>query len=197
MVTSSTNQPLNKIEKLLASSQNVFTTQDLAVIWGVTNAVSLHANIQYYVGLGKIKRIHKGIYVVREYTSFEFAQKIVTPSYISFYSALVAHGIVFQLYTSIHSASLISKKINISQEKFVYHKLKEQVFSDSIGIENMSTYLIAGPERAICDSLYLYSGLAFDNLRMIDFDVLRKISKIYHNQRLEQKIESIIRLEKL
>lgn len=186
---------MTKIEKLLKSTLNVFTVQDLATIWQMDDKKKLWNNIRYYLRVGKLIRVHRGVYVKGEYTSFEVAQKLVTPSYISFYTALARHGVIFQLYTSIHCMALISKNLSTERGKFIYHKLKEKVFFDSSGIEDMGNYHMAGPERAICDSLYLVPGLGFDSLEKIDFSFLRKISKIYHNQRLEAEVKKIITLE--
>jgi predicted transcriptional regulator of viral defense system len=183
---------MTKIEKLLNSSQNVFTTQDLSVIWRVSDKNLLYNNIRYYLRTGKLNRVYKGIYSIRDYSSFEVAQKLTTPSYISFYSALAFHGVIFQLYTSIHSMALNSKKFLLNDKNYVYHKLKAATFFDSLGIDDKGTYYIASPERAVCDSLYLVSDIAFDNLKMIDFEKLKKISKIYDNKRLELEVEKII-----
>ncbi|PJC43671.1 MAG: hypothetical protein CO039_02865 [Candidatus Pacebacteria bacterium CG_4_9_14_0_2_um_filter_34_50] len=196
-----TNTTLKKIEQLLVSSQTVFTVQDLATLWNVSNKISLYSNIRYYLEIGRLKKIHKGIYVVGELeniNSFEVAQKLIIPSYISYYTALATHGIIFQLYSSIHSMASQSKQLTIfsKNEKFVYHKLKEKVFYNMLGIEDRKKYLIAGPERAICDSLYFAPGLAFDSLKMINFDLLKKVSKIYDNKRLEAEVERIIFLER-
>lgn len=187
---------VSKIEKLLASSQNVFTTQDLAVIWEMIDPVLLYARIQYYVQQGKLQRLHKGVYGVRGHEPEELAQKVVTPSYISLQSALAAHGIVFQYYQGVRSMALVSKVVWVGGMKLVFHKLKEAVFYNSLGLENRGNYLMAGPERAVADSLYLFSGLAFDNLQGLNFDLLEELSHIYHNRRLEKEIISLIQKEK-
>jgi predicted transcriptional regulator of viral defense system len=199
MMTNQINtHSLKKIEQLLASPQTIFTVQDLGVLWQVTDKTALYSNIQYYLRVGKLKRVHKGIYAlsVKEYNSFELAQKLIRPSYISFYTALEVHGITFQVYSAIHSVALKSKQLTVNQEKFIYHQLKEKVFYDSLGIEDKTTYLIAGPERAICDSLYLSPGLSFDSLDDINLVFLSQVSKIYNNQRLEEEVATIIKLEK-
>lgn len=188
---------LKKIEQLLVSPFSVFSVQDLSTIWKVKDKSTLYSNIQYYLRIGKLLRVHKGIYALatKENNSLELAQKILKPSYISSYTALAVHGIVFQLYSSIYSMALKSKQLEVNNETFVYHQLKEKVFYDSSGIEDKVTYLIAGPERAICDSLYLCPGLSFDSFNGVDFNYLREVSKIYHNKRLEKEVENIISLE--
>ncbi|PIR58711.1 MAG: hypothetical protein COU69_04080 [Candidatus Pacebacteria bacterium CG10_big_fil_rev_8_21_14_0_10_56_10] len=190
-------RPVKKIETLITSGLSLFTTQDLATIWGISDETTLYSNIQYYVRTERLHRVHKGIYAINSYTSFELAQKILTPSYISFYSALAAHGLIFQLYEGVHSMALVSKKKTIENETYVYHQLKEEIFINAKGIEDHrnedhQSYSMAGPERAICDSLYLAPGLAFDSLSGINLELLREISTIYHNQRLESEIQSLL-----
>lgn len=186
---------MTKIEKLLLSPQNIFTVQDLALLWEIADQKKLWSIIRYYLRIKRLLRIHKGLYSIRPYTSFEVAQKLITPSYVSFYSALSACGIIFQHYEMVYSMALISKEITIKSETYKYHQLKQQVFFDPLGIEDKNTYKIAGPERAMCDSLYLVPGLAFDNLRGVNVDLLSTIAQIYDNARLEKEVAKIIHVE--
>ncbi len=191
---------MTKIEKLLIHSNNVYTTQDLAVIWEISDKTKLWNIIRHYLRVNKLTRIHKGIYAltpttsVKPYTSFELGQKLITPSYISFYTALAKHGIISQYYENIHLAALISKSLQIDNQTFVYHKIKNSVFYDPTGIKDQTTYQIADPERAICDSLYLFPNLAFDNLDSIDTQKLSQIATIYHNKRLIQSVKKLIKI---
>ena len=52
---------------------------------------------------------------------------------------------------------------------------------------------MAGPERAICDSLYLFPNLAFDNLNSVNTQKLSQIATIYHNKRLIQSVKKLIK----
>lgn len=183
---------VGKIEQLLSSSQNIFTTQDLAVIWDISDKQALYASIQYYLQSQRLQRIHKGVYALRDFNSFELAAKLISPSYISLYSALSHHGLIFQFYQTLHSMSVLSKEIQVDEDKFVYHQLKDQVFYDSLGIVNKENYQLASPERAVCDTLYLFSEFSFDDLSKLDFSLLEKVSKIYHNQRLEKEVQTLI-----
>jgi len=190
---------MTKIEKLLIHPNNIFTSQDLAVIWNITNKTKLWGVIRHYLRTQKLTRIHKGVYAksatasVKPHTSFELGQKLITPSYISFYSALASHGIIFQFHESVHSAALVSKIIKVNRKNFVYHKIKDSVFYNSTGIEDKITYKIASPERAVCDSLYLFPNLAFDNLDSVNPEKLLQTSATYHNQRLIQSIKKLIK----
>lgn len=186
---------MTKIEKLLLSGQNIFTVQDLATLWQISDKVQLWNTIRYYLRSNKLNRIHKGLYAVRNYDSYEVAYKLVIPSYISFYTALGFHGITFQSYETTHSMSLISKKIKIKSRDFNFHRIKEEIFFDPTGIDEVKSdngfvkYKIADKERAICDSLYLLPNLAFDNLSGVNFDKLLSTAKIYKNKKLEKTVE--------
>lgn len=187
---------MTKYEILFKSGQRVFNTQDLFALWKIKDKTALYSIIQYYVRTGKLKKIYKGTYALGEYTSEEFGQKIVVLSYVSFYTALAAHGIIFQFYDEYHFMATISKKISTLENIFVYHKLNEEIFFDSRGIEDLGTYQMASPERAICDSLYLVPGLAFDSLNGVDLDELLDLATIYNNVRLLKEIRDIVTIER-
>ncbi len=183
---------MTKIEKLLVLPQKIFSVQDLSVIWEIKDQVQLWNQIRYYLRTKKLIRLHKGVYSVGKYDEYELAQKLIVPSYISVYTALARHGIIFQYYQTIHSMALISKNIHVDNQGYTYHKLKDDIFYDSTGIEKTETYQLAGPERAICDTLYLYPHLGFDNLRGIDPEKLHQVALIYKNQRLIKEIDKYI-----
>jgi hypothetical protein len=49
-----------------------------------------------------------------------------------------------------------------------------------IGIINYKNkYMIATTERAVCDMVYLYKDIIFDNIRPLEKQKLEEISKIY------------------
>ena len=68
---------MDKIEKLLVLNKNVFSTQDLSIIWGISVKKKLWEIIKYYVRKNKLYRIYRGIYSLdKKYSQFELAQKI-------------------------------------------------------------------------------------------------------------------------
>lgn len=187
-------QKLKKIEMLIASKQSVFTAQDLRIAWQISDKRKLFEVIKYYLRSKRLQSIYKGLYVlpeVRMPTPNEIAQKLVPFSYISLSTALAFHGINFQYDSAIHSVSLASRQYAINGQIYVYHKIKDAVFFDQTGQENMVTHKMASPERAVCDTLYFFADWSFDNLDKIDKDKLLKLSAIYHNKKLEQRIEKL------
>lgn len=183
-----------RIEILHKSGKNVFTLDDVAILWRVEDRRKLIESVKSYVRRKRIFSPHRGIYILdKAYNPFELAQKVISPSYISLYTALALHGVIFQHYSEIHCFAPYSKIIEIGGQKYVYHKMNLQILLNPEGIIQKNNYWIASPERAVCDSLYLNKSFAFDNILNLKVRKLVKISKIYRNQRLVRNIQSLIK----
>jgi len=179
---------------LQKSKHNIFTTDDLMVWLEVANRRDIIESAKDYVRRCRLFSVRKGIYsLTAEYDVNELAQKLISPSYISYYTALAIHGIIFQKYSEIHCFSPYSKTYTVNNQKFIYHKMNQEILHVQDGIINLENYTIATPERAICDSLNLNKTIAFDNLRNVNSEKLESISKIYNNKRLEADVKKIIK----
>ena len=54
---------MNKIQRLIATGQKIFRTQDLARIWGIHNVKTLHTTVsRYSVNSSPLYPIQKGLY---------------------------------------------------------------------------------------------------------------------------------------
>jgi predicted transcriptional regulator of viral defense system len=185
---------MDKIEKLLLSGRKIFNTQDLSIIWNVSEKRKLLEVIKYYVRVGKLHRAYRGVYAINEdFSEFELAQKLVPLSYISLHSALSIHGINFQYYSTVYSVALISKHYTIGEQGFSYHQIKDFIFYNQTGLIRKETYTVADPERAVCDSLYFWPALYFDHLDNINKDKLVETAKIYRNKRLIKDVNTLIK----
>lgn len=180
------------IEKLITSGKRVFTTDDLAVMWGINERRKLIERIKYYLREGRLASVYKGIYAYGDYSPLELAQKLVPLSYISLYTAAQQYGLTFQYYSTVFCISLKSKKYIIDNQTFEYHKVKESIFYNELGLNKERGFVIAGKERTICDLLYVYPDFAFDNLRKVNTSLLQQISLIYDNKRLERTVRQLI-----
>ncbi len=191
------NNKTANIEKLAISGRKVFTTNDLAIIWQISERRKLIELIKYYLRGKRLIHIHKGIYAYgQEYSPLDIAQKLVPMSYISLYTTSQMHGLTFQFYSSIFCTSLKSKKYKIGEQEYVYHKVKEIVFYSQAGLIDNGRYIIADKERTICDCLYVFPGFSFDNLLGVDKEKLIMLSKLYKNKRLEKDIRKLVSLIK-
>lgn len=183
-----------RYELLVKSGLKVFNTDDLVALWKTENRRDALESIKGYVNRGKMFNPFKGIYTFAlNYEALELAQKLYPPSYITYYTALAKHGLIFQQYKEIHLFGNKTKKFEINGEEYLFHKVKEEILLNEEGIIQENNYSIASPERAVCDSLYLNNNIAFDNLRNIDVQKMLKIGKLYSNKRLEKDIEKLIK----
>jgi len=185
---------MTRIEILQKTGLNIFTLEDLISLWQVESTREIVESVKDYIRRKRLFRLHRGVYALSsEFDSRELAQKLITPSYISFLSALSVHGVIFQHYEELHSVCLCSKKYKIGNQEFIYHKLPASIFYNELGIVREKNFTIASPERAICDSLYLNKRVVFDNLKMVNRELVLQISKIYKNKRLERGIDTDVK----
>ena len=145
---------------------------------------------------GKIIRLKRGMYVVspkvtRQLLSVELiANHIYGPSYVSMESALRYYGLIpEQVYTIRSMAANRSKKFENQIGKFEYITVNEDYYSIGIKqqvVENKYTFLVATPEKALCDMItttpqlriqskkalvtYLEEDLRFDMSSLVDMD---------------------------
>ena len=185
---------MTKCELLLKTDLNVFNVDDLVAIWSASSRREVLESVKGYVKRGKLFSIYRGVYsLTPQYDSYELAQKLFTPSYITYYSALSFFGINFQHYDDVHLFGSNSKIIVVDNRRYVFHKAKFAVLMDSTGIIHKKRFSIASPERAICDSLYVNKGVGFDNLRNLDVKKIKEVSKIYYNKRLDNDVNILIK----
>lgn len=183
---------MSKIEKLYQSEKTVFTINDLRIIWEEQNPGALKASVKYFVDAGKLQRLKKGVYALPiDYDIFELAQKLISPSYISLETALQKHGVIFQYSSIVTSLAPYSRTFVINGQKFRYHAIKDEVLVHPLGILKEKNYLLASPERAVCDFVYLYGLSHFDNVRRLNAELIGKISKIYGKKSIEKSIKII------
>ncbi len=176
---------------LLRSKQSVFTFKDISLLsGGEVSAPLLRRRISYYVTKGELVPIRRGIYAKdKKYERFELANKIYTPSYISFETVLTRTGVNFQYYGQIFLASYLSREVEIEGQKYEYKKIKDEILTNLAGIIRKDTYSVASPERAFLDRAYLSKDYHFDNLSALDWEKIFEILPIYENKELEKRVK--------
>lgn len=141
---------------------------------------------------GQLIRLKNGLYVVsksitNQNLSLELiANQLYGPSYISFESALSYYGLIPERVYLTKSASLQrGKSYKTPVGNFEYIKVPEAYFPiglHHIYVENLYTYILAKPEKALCDLITTTAGLRiqsvkamreyiFEDMRM-DFDTI-------------------------
>ena len=179
------------LDFLLRSSKTIFSVKDVALLWGEEREKRVAIRLNKYTKTGKLIRLCRGFYAKdKEYNCFELANKIYTPSYISFETVLTREGINFQYYDSIFVASYVKREIEVNGQNISYIRIKDYVLSNTVGVEQKDNVAIATKERAFLDRIYVSKDYHFDNLSILNWDKVFQILPIYNNKRMKKKVES-------
>src|SRR3989338_1298576 len=178
------------LDTLLRSPKTIFSTKDVALLWGEKSEAAARVRLSYYVRTGKLIRVHRGLYAKdKNYDKFELATKIYTPSYISFETVLAKAGIVFQFYGQIFVASYVTREITTDDQTYSYKRVRDSILTNRIGVEAKDNYYIASPERAFLDVVYSNKDYHFDNLSPLNWERVFEILPIYENKSMEKKVK--------
>jgi hypothetical protein len=129
-----------------------------------------------WVKKGYLLKIKNGIYIFkRDYEKIkgeEIATALYQPSYLSLESALSAYGFIPEIvYSYVSVTGKTNRTFDNKFGHFIYRHLKTELFWGYREVRTSSGwYLIAEPEKAILDYLYLNlskinSESDFENLR--------------------------------
>lgn len=155
----------------------------------------------------KLFKIKNGLYETNPNTpGYLLAGSIYGPSYISFEYALSLYGLIPEKVTTITCATYDKKKKKkyITEfGTFTYKDVPNLAYSKEVQLkeENNYSYLIATPEKALCDKLYTLSPLKnyanlenmlFNDLRIdkeqfknLNSEKIEKLSKFYHSTNID------------
>lgn len=180
------------INNLLKANNTVFSVSDLSLILSISDEKYLKTIIYRLTKKGVLTRLAKGIYTTKpNWNTLELANKLRTPSYISFETVLSRNNIIFQDYSNhITSAYTNTLQKIIGNKYYSYYKLNTELLSNPIGVLIQNGVAMATPERAVCDRLYLTPNYYFDNIDGLDKEKLIEISKNY-NKRVQKEIEKL------
>jgi len=180
---------MNKLRELERGVGEIFTAQDLAVVWGYPDERRLFELIKYYVRRGEIVALARGIYSKRNYTEkelrgnasllYQIANKLVPNSYVSLYTVLKAEGIIDQYYDRIFSIAPRRVVREVRGVKFEYRRVRERILWSDYGIREISGARVATRERAILDTWYCESSWELGRTDFLDMLKLKEWAKIY------------------
>jgi predicted transcriptional regulator of viral defense system len=144
-----------KLNKIYSTNQKFFTTKDLRDVLEINNRRTFEQTVKRLEEENILTKIERGKYLKTNsnYEKFEIAQFIYNPSYISFETALSYYGLINQLPFEITSAT---PKKGVEKEfegqLYSYQHMQKELY---IGFKKEEEYLIALPEKAIFDQIYI------------------------------------------
>lgn len=186
----------------------VFGNEVLTLLWTRKDALSLQVN--RWVRKGRLIRLKRGLYTLPEgrrevpFSMEWLTNTLYSPSYLSLESVLSRYDLIperVSLWTSVSTRK--TKEFKNPFGRFTYRHLKGDLF---FGFEERKdefgrSILVARPEKAILDLLYLKRGAEptkefFEgNLRLQQLDQLKKGRlKEYARRFGSKKMETAVRI---
>jgi len=151
-------QPISIYIKKL--NKPVFTTFEVSVLSGKSPSV-VTQSLNHLAEIGLLLKIYRGVWA-------EAGNELLSPyaaipylfsrqrAYVSFLSALHLHGIIEQIPQAITLASTVhTKTIRTRLGVFSVHRISPRFFKGFDWYRREKSFLIACPEKALVDSLYL------------------------------------------
>ena len=175
---------------LYSKPQTVFTLNEISLYFPKITYENLRSRVRYFTKVGKLKRLHQGIYAKAEYNPLELANKLYVPSYISLETVLAKEGVVFQYYERIFAVSYLTREVSIGNITIQYRQIKKDVLVNMEGIVFKECYSIASLERAFLDALFIYKNYHFDNLGVLNWERVFELTSLYHSKALEKRVKS-------
>ncbi len=181
--------------------RKIFTTSELSAISGKSSSVVVQA-LNFLRKQGVVIKIYKGIWA--EVTDTPVNPYVVLPflfpknrAYVSFISALHIYGIIEQIPQVITVASTThTKTITTKVGTFSVHKITPSFFDGFDWYNKKGKFLIAEPEKAFVDCLYLsgYKKKQFGHFpelhfpKTFSFSIVDKWIKRIPNSRIKSYV---------
>ncbi len=137
---------------------------------------SVNTKIHALEKQGELIRLKKGLYVVspkvagRELSLELIANHLYGPSYVSMQSALRYYGLIPErVYTVRSMTTKHSREFKNEVGVFSYREVADDYFA--VGVTQAKTavpFLIATPEKALCDTIIHTPGLTLRSIRAIE-----------------------------
>lgn len=161
-----------------------------------TDYVNPAARISRMVQEGRLVQITRGLYETDRTTPGHFlAGAIYGPSYLSFEFALSWHNLIpetVRAFTSATCGKGRKKRYDTAFGVYTYRDIPMSAFPYGICLyaENGYGFMLASPEKAVCDKLYTCSPCANrKELLQLLFDDLRIDENIFYNTNRDEMLE--------
>lgn len=185
----------NVLEVIQNSPRSVFNVQSLRMLTEYENTQKLTQSLHYYIKEGKIRNPRRGIYTKSTYDEKEMACSIFRPAYISLEYVLQRAGVVFQYDDAITCVSYLNRIIDIENKTYQFRIINPELWIGMEGIEQQDNILIASPERAFLDMVYLSAGNCyFDNLHPLNKTKVKQLLSLYQSKVLTERANELLNL---
>jgi predicted transcriptional regulator of viral defense system len=200
-----------KFERLLEIAQDlpVIETATLCALGEEPKALSVQ--LARWVAAGKLLQLRRGLYLLPQRFSMQrppleyLANLLVSPSYVSLERALSIHGLIPEAVPLVQSITTgRPQAFETPIGDFQYRHVKQAWFfgyrESAIG---ESSALVAMPEKALLDTIYLSRGeftedrigqLRLQDMDRLDSEALRRMAEISGSPRVLRAARRISRV---
>ena len=183
----------NVLEEILSSPRTVFNVQSLRMLTECEDSQKLTKSLHYYVKGGKIRNPRRGIYTKATYDEKEMACSLFRPAYVSLEYVLQRSGIVFQYDDAVTCVSYLNRIVEIDDKAYQFRIINPELWIGMDGIEQQDNILIATPERAFLDMIYLSAGNCyFDNLHPLNKIKVKQLLPFYQSKVLTERVTKLL-----
>jgi hypothetical protein len=171
---------MKHIALLINSWKTVFRRDDIELLLDIKSVSGISNFFTRAQKQEILYRKQNGLWTLKQYWKEELACKIRKKSYVSLETVLYQAWIIFQF--SPHTIFCISddtRRHTIDGIHYQYHKIKDEILLNPLGIMVTQTTMRASPERAFCDLLYLYPKSSVENFEWLNRKKLEQIIQIY------------------
>lgn len=187
---------INVLEVILRSPRTVFNVQALRMLTECEDSQKLTKSLHYYVKEGKIRNPRRGIYTKATYNEKEMACSLFRPAYVSLEYVLQRSGIVFQYDDTVTCVSYLNRIVEIDEKVYQFRIINPELWIGMDGIEQQDNILIATPERAFLDMVYLSAGNCyFDNLHPLNKIKVKQLLPLYQSKVLTERVTELLNLK--
>lgn len=186
----------NVLETILSSPRSVFNVQSLRMLTESEDSQKLTKSLHYYVKEGKIRNPRRGIYTKATYDEKEMACSLFRPAYVSLEYVLQRCGVVFQYDDAVTCVSYLNRSVEIDEKTYRFRIINPELWIGMEGIDQHDNILIATPERAFLDMVYLSAGNCyFDNLHPLNKTKIKQLLPLYKSKVLPQRVTELLSLK--
>ncbi|WP_141732707.1 type IV toxin-antitoxin system AbiEi family antitoxin domain-containing protein [Oligoflexus tunisiensis] len=183
---------MNDFDVILKKLPAVFEMAEAKVF--MTKYASPAHKLSQLVEQGRLLRLRRGLYAKLEnFDHFLAANRLVSPSYVSFETALAHYGLIPERVEIVMSVTdRHATRFKTAVGDFAFHEQTTDLFGSSYRIEAKADYSIriASPEKSLLDTLSR-ARLRSDNLKAQDMrDYVRDSLRID-----ESELEKLSRRE--
>lgn len=183
----------NVLEVILSSPRTVFNVQSLRMLTECEDSQKLTKSLHYYVKEGKIHNPRRGIYTKASFDEKEMACSLFRPAYVSLEYVLQRSGIVFQYDDTVTCVSYLNRIVEIGDKAYQFRIINPELWIGMDGIEQQDNILIATPERAFLDMIYLSAGNCyFDNLHPLNKIKVKQLLPFYQSKVLTERVTKLL-----